>query len=188
MSSEWRKAGPGTPLERASATCKFLSHKRRLHFIFVQVLTVHCSLSFRVLSHSLANPSEGSVTSKSGGNKRKAASKSTKTKKAKKAKDPNRKKRPLSAYMNFSKAMRPTVLAENPGILFAEVGGKIAEKWRLLNDEEKAEHKSAPVEEEEEAAAAAEEPEEEEVEEEEEEEEAEEEAEEESGEAAAGDE
>jgi len=177
-------AGPRTTSANASATCKIEDPIVKTNVQERNALTKKIVISFCLSSHcSLADPSGDAVTSSSGGKKRKtpaASKKGEKGKKAKKAKDPNKKKRPLSAYMNFSVATRPSVVAKNPGIAFGAVGTEIARLWHLLSDEEKAAYKSEPVEEE---PAAAEEEEEPEEEEEEEEEDAEEDAEEAAGDA-----
>ena len=44
-------------------------------------------------------------------------------------KDPNAPKRPLSAFMYFSKDQRPAVKAANPDATFGELGKLLAEKW-----------------------------------------------------------
>jgi len=44
-------------------------------------------------------------------------------------KDPNAPKRPLTAFMFFSKAVRSTVKAENPHMSFGELGTAIAALW-----------------------------------------------------------
>lgn len=59
------------------------------------------------------------------------------TKKAKKEKDPNAPKRPLTAFMFFSKDVRATVKAENPNMTFGELGTAIAAKWAKATPAEK---------------------------------------------------
>mmetsp|Transcript_4844 Transcript_4844/g.7332 ORF Transcript_4844/g.7332 Transcript_4844/m.7332 type:complete len:93 (-) Transcript_4844:51-329(-) len=53
------------------------------------------------------------------------------------AKDPKQPKRPLSAFMFFSKENRPIVIAENEGISFGAIGKKLGEKWRGMSDSDK---------------------------------------------------
>ncbi|KAI7516758.1 hypothetical protein KC343_g23209 [Hortaea werneckii] len=47
-------------------------------------------------------------------------------------------KRGLSAYMFFANDQRDKVREENPGIKFGEVGKILGEKWKGLNDKQKA--------------------------------------------------
>lgn len=66
------------------------------------------------------------------GKKSEGKSKGDGEKKQRKKKDPNAPKGALSAFMFFNKATRATVVAENPGIAFAEVAKKIGEAWKAL--------------------------------------------------------
>ncbi|KAL4882101.1 hypothetical protein BJY04DRAFT_188029, partial [Aspergillus karnatakaensis] len=45
--------------------------------------------------------------------------------------------RSLSAYMVFASANRQTILDENPGIVFGQLGKTLQEKWKALSDEER---------------------------------------------------
>jgi len=63
-----------------------------------------------------------------------AQGKNTKPKKAAKKGGP---KRPLSAYMYFSQAMRPKLKEEEPDLSFAELGKAIGAKWKSATDDEK---------------------------------------------------
>ncbi len=65
--------------------------------------------------------------------------------KAKKVKDPNAPKREPTAYIKFSNAMRPTILAEHPELAskVTEVAKIVGEKWKALSDAEKAKYKTA---------------------------------------------
>merc|ERR1711939_977467 len=56
----------------------------------------------------------------------------------KRKRDPNMPKRGLSAYMFFANDQRDKVREENPGIKFGEVGKILGEKWKGLNDKQKA--------------------------------------------------
>ncbi|KAK3679356.1 Non-histone chromosomal protein 6 [Recurvomyces mirabilis] len=56
----------------------------------------------------------------------------------KKKKDPNMPKRGLSAYMFFANDQREKVREENPGIKFGEVGKVLGERWKALNEKQKA--------------------------------------------------
>ncbi|WPA98873.1 uncharacterized protein RHO25_003486 [Cercospora beticola] len=56
----------------------------------------------------------------------------------KKKKDPNMPKRGLSAYMFFANDTRDKVRDENPGIKFGEVGKILGERWKALNEKQKA--------------------------------------------------
>jgi len=53
-------------------------------------------------------------------------------------KDPNAPKRGLSAYMFFANEQRDTVREENPGITFGQVGKLLGERWKALNDKQRA--------------------------------------------------
>ena len=77
--------------------------------------------------------------------KRKAAEKAEKAPRAAAAKsskkgaekDPNKPKRPLSAYMFFSQDWRERIKAENPEAGFGEVGKLLGAKWKELDEDEK---------------------------------------------------
>merc|ERR1711977_622587 len=56
---------------------------------------------------------------------------------AKGKKDPNAPKKPLSAYMFFSKDAREEVKSENPDVSFGQIGKLLGAKWASLGDEEK---------------------------------------------------
>jgi len=74
--------------------------------------------------------------------KEKSTTATTRTKRAtkgegRKKKDPNQPKRGLSAYMFFANEQRDKVREDNPGIKFGEVGKKLGEQWKSLNDKQK---------------------------------------------------
>jgi len=73
-----------------------------------------------------ASPKKGSA--------KKAA---TKTKKAKKEKDPNRPKRPMSAFVLFGQDNRDRIKKENPTATFGEVGKLLGEEWKKASDAQK---------------------------------------------------
>lgn len=52
--------------------------------------------------------------------------------------DPNAPKRGLSAYMFFANEQRENVRDENPGISFGQVGKILGERWKALNDKQRA--------------------------------------------------
>ncbi|KAI4763352.1 hypothetical protein E4T52_08029 [Aureobasidium sp. EXF-3400] len=56
----------------------------------------------------------------------------------KKKMDPNVPKRGLSAYMFFANETRGRVREDNPGITFGDVGKVVGEKWKSLNEKQKA--------------------------------------------------
>ncbi|RKL33694.1 hypothetical protein BFJ72_g9918 [Fusarium proliferatum] len=62
--------------------------------------------------------------------------KAEKTKRGKK--DPNAPKRGLSAYMFFANEQRENVREENPGISFGQVGKLLGERWKALNEKQRA--------------------------------------------------
>ena len=67
--------------------------------------------------------------------KKKPAAKKAKTPKAKK--DPNAPKKPLSAYIIFTKERRSAVVAENPGLSLTEVTKELGARWKAIGAEEK---------------------------------------------------
>lgn len=69
--------------------------------------------------------------------KKVAAAKPVKEVKAKKVKDPDAPKRPPSAFIVFSVAKRPQVVAENPGASFGEVGKLLGAMWAKLDERAK---------------------------------------------------
>ncbi|KAF2084958.1 non-histone chromosomal protein 6 [Saccharata proteae CBS 121410] len=64
--------------------------------------------------------------------------KAVKADSGKKKKDPNAPKRGLSAYMFFANDQREKVREENPGIKFGEVGKLLGERWKALNEKQRA--------------------------------------------------
>ncbi|KAF3062049.1 Non-histone chromosomal protein 6 [Daldinia childiae] len=64
--------------------------------------------------------------------------KAGKVEKRKGKKDPNAPKRGLSAYMFFANEQRENVRDENPGISFGQVGKILGERWKALNDKQRA--------------------------------------------------
>ncbi|EQL36251.1 hypothetical protein BDFG_02219 [Blastomyces dermatitidis ATCC 26199] len=62
----------------------------------------------------------------------------TKVRGEKKKKDPNAPKRGLSAYMFFANEQRDNVREENPGISFGQVGKVLGERWKALNEKQRA--------------------------------------------------
>jgi hypothetical protein len=58
--------------------------------------------------------------------------------KAKKVKDPNAPKKGMSAFMMFSNEQRNKIKTDNPEATFGEIGRKVGEAWKALNDKQKA--------------------------------------------------
>ncbi|PIA17844.1 high mobility group box, partial [Coemansia reversa NRRL 1564] len=56
----------------------------------------------------------------------------------KSAEDPNKPKRPLSAYMYFSQEKRPEVKKDNPDATFGSIGKILGQMWTSLAESEKA--------------------------------------------------
>lgn len=56
----------------------------------------------------------------------------------KKKKDPNAPKKGMSAFMLFSNEHRNKIKAANPESTFGEIGRKVGEAWKALNDKQKA--------------------------------------------------
>lgn len=71
----------------------------------------------------------------------------TKKKKRERGEKKEKKARRVSAYILYSKHMRPTVTKEYPGLKMVEVTGKLAEKWSKLEDSDKEYWKSQEAEE-----------------------------------------
>ena len=67
--------------------------------------------------------------------KKPAAKKNGRAPRAKK--DPNAPKKPLSAYIIFSKERRASVVAENPGMKVGEVAKVLGARWKAIGAEEK---------------------------------------------------
>ena len=67
--------------------------------------------------------------------KKKPAAKKARTPKAKK--DPNAPKKPLSAYIIFTKERRSAVVAEKPGLSLTEVTKELGARWKAIGAEEK---------------------------------------------------
>ena len=61
----------------------------------------------------------------------------TTTTKKKKKKDPNAPKRPLSAFLMFSQAVRADIKASMPHLTFSELATEIGSQWRSLCAEDK---------------------------------------------------
>lgn len=57
-----------------------------------------------------------------------------KVEKVAKKKDKNAPKRPLSAYMFYSKDQRETVRIDNPDASFGEIGKLLGNSWKSLSD------------------------------------------------------
>lgn len=55
----------------------------------------------------------------------------------KKKKDPNAPKKGMSAFMIFSNEQRNKIKTENPDSSFGEIGRKVGEAWKGLNDKQK---------------------------------------------------
>lgn len=52
-------------------------------------------------------------------------------------KDPKAPKKNLSAFMIFSNQVRNTIKGENPELSFGEIGRKVGEQWKALDDKDK---------------------------------------------------
>ncbi|KAJ9667999.1 Non-histone chromosomal protein 6 [Coniosporium apollinis] len=53
--------------------------------------------------------------------------------------------RGLSAYMFFANEQREKVREDNPGIKFGDVGKMLGEKWKALNDKQRAPYEAKAV-------------------------------------------
>ena len=69
--------------------------------------------------------------------KKDTAPKAKRTKKTKSSENENKPKRATSAFMFFSQAIRPTVMKENPGASFGDIGRIIGQKWKELSEADK---------------------------------------------------
>eukprot|EP01025_Chloroclados_australasicus_P012162 TRINITY_DN1556_c0_g1_i1.p9 TRINITY_DN1556_c0_g1~~TRINITY_DN1556_c0_g1_i1.p9 ORF type:complete len:101 (+),score=18.27 TRINITY_DN1556_c0_g1_i1:131-433(+) len=58
----------------------------------------------------------------------------------KREKDPNAPKKPMGAYMWFSKVKREEVKQKHPDKKVTEIGKVLGEMWRGLNDDQKKEY------------------------------------------------
>ncbi|KAK9509749.1 hypothetical protein O3M35_006994 [Rhynocoris fuscipes] len=66
-----------------------------------------------------------------------ATKKKTRKPKTKKVTDPNKPKRPPSAYLLWTKENRDRIKEENPGITFLELSKKAGEMWKAIEDKSK---------------------------------------------------
>jgi high mobility group protein B1 len=66
-------------------------------------------------------------------------------KKTRAKKDPNAPKRPMSAFLKFSKTRRKTVKEENPSVSNTDVSRLLGEIWRNSSDAEKAPYVEAEI-------------------------------------------
>jgi len=67
-------------------------------------------------------------------------------KKERKKKDPNRLKRPLTAYMLFNQEIRPKIKAEDSTKNFNELAQAVSERWKALGPTEKKEYEDKAAE------------------------------------------
>jgi len=74
------------------------------------------------------------------------ATKGGKPKKEKKAKDPDAPKRPASAYIRFSVAKRPEVVAANPTAKLGDIAKLLGAMWKALSADEQATWKAPATE------------------------------------------
>tara|TARA_Y100000816_G_C26099052_1_gene582149 strand:- start:2301 stop:2612 length:312 start_codon:yes stop_codon:yes gene_type:complete len=68
-----------------------------------------------------------------------------KKKKVVKVKDPNRKKKPLTAYFHFANQRRPLLVAENPDTKMPNISKLLGEEWNKMSDEQKQPYKDMVV-------------------------------------------
>ena len=68
-----------------------------------------------------------------------------KTKAAKVAKDPNREKKPLTAYFHYANERRPLLKAENPEVKIPQISKLIGSEWNKMSDEQKQPYKDRVV-------------------------------------------
>ena len=61
----------------------------------------------------------------------------TNKKKTKAPKDPNRKKKPLTAYFHFANERRPLLKEQNPDMKIPNISKLIGAEWHELNNEQK---------------------------------------------------
>ncbi|KAI0459703.1 high mobility group box domain-containing protein [Xylaria acuta] len=97
-----------------------------MHVSWTASLTCIC-LPQRFRTSPIIMPKEATKRGKAG-----------KVEKRKGKKDPNAPKRGLSAYMFFANEQRENVRDENPGISFGQVGKILGERWKALNDKQRA--------------------------------------------------
>ncbi|CAH1758291.1 20885_t:CDS:2 [Entrophospora sp. SA101] len=86
-------------------------------------------------SNTNKSSSSGKATTTAGAKQKSDPGKTSTTKTKKSSSEP---KRALSAYMFFVRGNREKVKAENPEAKFGEIMKFLGEKWKALNDEEKA--------------------------------------------------
>ncbi|KAF4594588.1 structure-specific recognition protein 1 [Ophiocordyceps camponoti-floridani] len=94
--------------------------------------------AFRCLSTRLSSLQSTLFFSRISKMPKAAAGKRGKEVKKRGKKDPNAPKRGLSAYMFFANEQRENVREENPGISFGQVGKILGERWKALNEKQRA--------------------------------------------------
>ena len=68
-----------------------------------------------------------------------------KTKTVKEKKDPNRPKKPLTAYFHYANERRPLLKAENPDVKIPQISKLIGAEWNKMSDEQKQPYKDRVV-------------------------------------------
>ena len=62
-----------------------------------------------------------------------------------KEKDPNRQKKPLTAYFHYANERRPLLKAENPDVKIPQISKMIGAEWNKMSDEQKQPYKDRVV-------------------------------------------
>jgi len=81
-----------------------------------------------------------------GKEKKKRQKKKGREKKERKKKDPNRLKRPLTAFMLFNQEVRPKIKAENPKFSFNDLAQAVSERWKNITPTEKKDYEDKAAE------------------------------------------
>jgi len=86
------------------------------------------------------------ATSTTKGKEKKETKKKGREKKERKKKDPNRLKRPLTAFMLFNQEVRPKIKAENPKFSFNDLAQAVSERWKNITPTEKKDYEDKAAE------------------------------------------
>ena len=92
------------------------------------------SISSSSVSSSISSSASSSAANEKGG---KGKGKDANEKGTKRKRDPNAPKKPMTSYMLYMQAIRPTVVTNHPNLKFGEVSKKISEDWKQLTEDQK---------------------------------------------------
>lgn len=95
---------------------------------------MHAEIAVARQPHNMPKAKKGEVTEK---RSRKGKGGDGETKKRKPKKDPNAPKKPCGAYMFFCKETRESVKEEHPDWGVTQIGKRLGELWKLVDEDDK---------------------------------------------------